>query len=125
MTATIHITAPCALINANHRLHYHAKASRTLAWRKAAETAAEAAEPLTIPDRARIVIHIHTTTRRTYDAGNLHPTGKAIIDGFTDAGLWPDDSNQYVIGPDMRQGEKQATLAVTVTITEPEAWETP
>ena len=40
------------------------------------------------------------------DADNAQPTWKAAIDGFTDAGLWPDDSRQYVIGPHARIAPK-------------------
>ena len=34
---------------------------------------------------------------------NGYPTIKALIDGMTDAGVWPDDDSEHVIGPDMRR----------------------
>ena len=37
------------------------------------------------------------------DPANSYPTIKALIDGMTDAGVFEDDSSEYVIGPDMRR----------------------
>lgn len=33
------------------------------------------------------------------DVANYHPTVKALVDGITDAGVIPDDSNAYLDGP--------------------------
>lgn len=64
---------------------------------------------------------MHKTNNRSYDAGNLAPTAKAIVDGLvTDYGLLPDDSNEHVIGPDMRPGEKRKQAGITITIKETE-----
>ena len=38
------------------------------------------------------------------------------MDGLVDAGLLPDDSNEYVVGPDMRAGEKRAEPCVVVRV---------
>jgi len=37
------------------------------------------------------------TTNRRRDPHNFYPTIKPIIDGLTDAGLWPDDTPEYVM----------------------------
>ena len=124
MTVSFTFDAPTKMINANHRRHRMATAALTAAWRRAAEHAANhhrlapvAAFPV------RVIVYVHAPTRRKYDAGNLHPTAKAIVDGLTDYGLWPDDDNDRVIGPDMRRGEHRKNRA-GVTVTLHEGWTT-
>jgi hypothetical protein len=39
------------------------------------------------------------TNNRRRDTGNLYPTVKALVDGFVDAGLIPDDCDGIVDGP--------------------------
>ena len=63
-----------------------------------------------------IVCTIHKTRAGRWDAGNLYPTAKAIVDGLVDAGVIPDDSNEWVTGPDMRAGEKRAEPCVVVRV---------
>ena len=119
---TLTIPAPCQFVNLNQRLHWAAKAKLTRQWRDAAHVAAYNAGLPTGLERVRIVAHIHKTTNREYDAHNLMPTLKACVDGIvTDYGLTPDDTNRHVIGPDIRQGPKQPTPAITLTITQEEA----
>lgn len=89
-------------LNSNDRLHRQQEAKITKAWREAGRLAAEGLEPVT--GQVHIVAHIWKTRAGRYDAGNLYPTAKACVDGLVDAGLFVDDSNQYVIGPDMRHG---------------------
>ena len=105
-------------INANHRGHWAVKARRTKAWRTAAGYLAARAR-LGAHDQVHITAHIHKRTRRKYDAHNLQPTLKAIVDGLVDAGLVPDDTNEHVTGPDARMGEARPDQpGVTLTITE-------
>lgn len=122
MSRTLELTipAPCDWINANQRLHWAEKARRTKAWRTAAHYIAGA-----VPRRQRIfttpvhiVCTVHKTRNGRFDVSNLAPTSKALVDGLVDAGVIPDDSNQWVTGPDMRAGEKRTTPAVHVLITE-------
>lgn len=120
MTAlTLTIPAPCDWINANQRLHWAEKARRTKAWRAAAYYAAAQ-----IPRRERtfagpvhIVCTVHKTKGGRFDAGNLSDTFKACVDGLVDAGVVPDDSNEYVTGPDPRAGEKRDEPCVVVEVT--------
>ena len=57
----------------------------------------------------------HKNTNRRYDVANLYPVAKSCVDGLTDVCL-VDDSNAYVVGPDMRAGEKTTTPHVVITI---------
>lgn len=104
-------------LNEERRLHHMHTAQIIKYWRK--ETA-DAVKPLGWPrlNRAHVLVRVHKTTNRKYDAANLYPVAKAIGDGCTDAGLWVDDDNAHVLGPDIRAGEKADTARVVVTITE-------
>ncbi|MBP3044870.1 hypothetical protein KKR91_01230 [Arthrobacter jiangjiafuii] len=122
MTLTLTIPAPAQFINLNQRMHWAPKAELTRKWRNAAHVAAHNAGFPTSLERVRIVAHIHKTTNREYDAHNLMPTLKACVDGLvTDYGLTVDDTNRHVIGPDIRQGDKRASPAITLTITQEDA----
>ena len=70
----------------------------------------------TRPSGVRITVTIHKTRAGRWDVGNLYPTAKAIVDGLVDAGVIPDDSNEWVTGPDMRAGEKRAEPCVVVRV---------
>lgn len=120
MTAAITVHAPCKLLNSNQRLHPLAKARLTALWRAAATAAAieQDARPFVLFP-VRVVVHVHAATARRYDAGNVYPTAKAVVDGLTDAGLWPDDENDFVVGPDLRRGPvRKGKPALTVTFQE-------
>lgn len=81
----------------------------TKLWRQAGRVAVAAArlrgdlpsEPL---DLVHVTAYIRWRDRRRRDPANWYPSVKALIDGFTDAGVWPDDDSGHVIGPDMRAG---------------------
>lgn len=108
-----------AWINSNERTHWAVRAEKTRAWRLVAKIAAQNAGLPKGLERAHITCTIHKTTNRSYDAGNLSPTAKAIVDGLvTDYGLLPDDSNAYLTGPDMRPGTKRDQAGTTITIKE-------
>lgn len=120
MSLTLTIPAPCQFINLNQRMHWAPKAELTRKWRHAAHVAAREAGLPTGLTKVHIVAHIHKTTNRDYDAHNLMPTLKACVDGLVDYGLVTDDTNRHVIGPDVRHGTKQASPAITLTITQEE-----
>jgi len=54
-------------------------------------------------------------TGRT-DPNNAHPTTKAIIDGFVDAGLLADDDSKHLLGPDHRRDVNTCTSDYRVRI---------
>ena len=91
-------------LNANRRDHYMQHAAKVRAWRDAAHWIARA-EKLPKVRKAQIIATLHFGDRRRRDAHNYYPTLKAIVDGLVDHGLLPDDSHQYLIGPDIRMGE--------------------
>ena len=104
-------------INANSRQHWAQRAKATKQWREAAfrTTLQTHIPPL---DRAHITVTIHKTRDGRWDPANLAPTAKAIVDGLIDANVLPDDSSEYLEGPDMRAGTKADHPHVVVTIRE-------
>jgi Holliday junction resolvase RusA-like endonuclease len=116
MTTTITLTPPADFINANHRLHHHAKAKLTKAWREAAGLHAKYAEDYRQYDRAHITFAIRFPDNRRRDVGNFYGTAKACVDGLVDAGLLKDDDDTRVLGPDMRRHIPNGSPLVTITI---------
>lgn len=119
MTLTIDIP-PNEWMSANDRGHWAAKAKRTRALRHRAAWAARQAR-LTVPTPVLVVAHIGYPRNGKADPGNAAPTVKALLDGLTDAGVWPDDDSTHVIGPDYRRGPKTDRAgwhAVTLTFTQ-------
>lgn len=86
------------LLNANDRLHWRVEARLTAYLRQLAR--AEVA----LDDRGRfskakpcqVLVTVCSPTKRRLDPPNLYPTVKALLDGFTDGGLWPDDNHEIV-----------------------------
>lgn len=90
------------LISANHRDHWRAKAAKTKFWRHLAAQRFRGVPPVT--GLVRVEVWISWPDQRRRDTTNWAPTGKACLDGIVDAGVLPDDSDRYVVGPDMRRG---------------------
>ena len=66
---------------------------------------------------------IHPLTHGRFDPENAAPMVKAILDGITQSGYWPDDNADYVIGPDYRLGEpstEKGVYHITIRIEEEE-----
>lgn len=101
---TLRIQAPAPFINANQRQHRLAIRGNIKLWRDAAHIYAKAAR-LPSLQRAHITATLHFPTKRQRDVHNWMPTIKAIVDGLVDYGLLPDDSDDYLVGPDLRPGE--------------------
>ena len=117
MTLELTIPAPCDWINSNQRRHRMQVAQLTRLWRVTASTVAHREQSFSARP-VHIVCTFHKTRAGRWDAGNLYPTAKAIVDGLVDAGVIPDDSNEWVLGPDMRAGEKRNRACVVVRIEE-------
>lgn len=101
---TITMSIPKHLVmNANHRLNRWRKAEKTDELRQRAGWAARASKIKL--DRAHLTVHVHWPDNRRRDEANLAPTTKAIIDGFVDGGLLPDDDRKHLIGPDYRPAD--------------------
>lgn len=116
MTTVITLTPPAKFINANHRLHFHAKNELAQAWRTAAAKAVKAAFTTLYYDRAHITVAYRFPTNHRREVANLQPTSKAIVDGLVDAGVLPDDDDMHCVGPDNRRHIPNGTPLVTITI---------
>ena len=102
-TWTVELPAGLTLLNANERLHWRPKNNRTQAIRAASFACVKAARVPKLK-RASVVVEFRPPDRRRRDVHNLYPSAKAAIDGLVDAGVLPDDSDRYLVGPDMRTG---------------------
>lgn len=95
VVTTITFTAPDKALNMNDRMHWAPKAERVRTWRHAAKAAARNAKLRNIgPTIVHVTLSVNSSGRR--DPSNWYPTVKAICDGLTDAGLWPDDDSTHV-----------------------------
>jgi crossover junction endodeoxyribonuclease RusA len=102
MTLTVEFDLPAKCLTMNQRLHWAQKAKISRLWRDAA---AEAAAVLMVPDDemqtyppgpSLVTVHLPVKGNRRRDPHNWFPTIKPIVDGLVDAGLWPDDTPQWV-----------------------------
>ena len=89
------------LLTSNQRLHWATKAKRTkaLRWR-----GYQVGLDMDQMQKTHLTVFVHWPDNRRRDEMNLAPTLKACIDGMVDAGVLPDDSGDYLIGPDYRRG---------------------
>jgi Holliday junction resolvase RusA-like endonuclease len=94
MPTFIEFAAPDVLLSLNDRLHWSKRASITRHWRSAAHWAAIRTGPMAGPCLVNVTFVVKVNRRR--DPSNLIATVKAIVDGLTDAGLWPDDDSSHV-----------------------------
>lgn len=95
---------PGEWISANGRLHWAARARRTRRLRGRACWLARHHRLAPAGVQARVIATITYPRPGRADPANSAPTVKAIVDGLTDAGVWPDDDSRHVIGPDYRRG---------------------
>lgn len=93
------------LITSNERLGIHEKGRRVSALRQTGWAMARRYKVARI-EWAHIFYVLHPNTApRKRDPGNWAPSAKAVIDGFVDAGVLPDDNHKNLLGPDPRMGE--------------------
>jgi hypothetical protein len=78
------------------------EAKLTAAWREAGYLAARGRTPATGP--VTIWASVWKPIANRYDPQNLYGTGKAVVDGFRDAGILVDDDWRHVAGPFMIHG---------------------
>ena len=110
--------------NANHHLTPRKRNDLTQVWREAALVRARQLKlPKDVADRVFIEAIIHPDSKRYYDAQNLYPTAKAIVDGLVTGngkirgyGLLADDSNRHVVGPFCLPGKQRTVPGVTMRI---------
>jgi Holliday junction resolvase RusA-like endonuclease len=116
-TFTVELPAGMPLLNANRRIHWRVRHERTKAIREAAYLLTRQARVPALV-RAHIVCEYRPPDRRRRDVHNLFGSAKAAIDGVVDAGVITDDSDAYLIGPDMRIGEVEKFGRLVLHITE-------
>lgn len=91
------------ILNANERLHWAVKAKKTKHLRQVAAMTAQANRARPYGGIVRVdYLFQYPDRRRPLDRDNLRPSVKALTDGLTDAGLFPDDSDEYIDGPIIR-----------------------
>lgn len=104
-------------LNANVSMHWAPKAKITKTWRKLGYYIARQAKAPKNLQRVMIRAEVHKTNNQRYDAHNLMPTLKPIVDGLVDYGLIPDDHNDHLLGPIIEPGEKRTRAGITLVIT--------
>lgn len=117
---TVTIPAPAPWLNANGRQDLRRQTPDRRAWRDAGKVHAWRVR-LPKLQRIHLLTTLHFPDRRRRDPHNYYPTLKALVDGLVDYGLVPDDSHQYLIGPDVRLGEALAGKGlgeVVLTVTD-------
>ena len=114
MTATVTLTFTIPhdeWLSSNQRLHWAAKSKRVKWLRSEAfEFAAYLLDP-GIKPRAhpvKITAHIGYPSSGKADPNNAAPTTKALIDGLVEAGMFVDDSHEWVLGPDHRRDTEKS-----------------
>lgn len=107
-------------LSANDRTHWAVKARATRNLRDFAATSCRGIPPVGTVHVAAFIGYLRAGTA---DPSNAAPTVKALIDGMTDAGVWPDDDSTHVIGPTYLRDPKSATkdhYTVRLVLTEQE-----
>ncbi|MDX3239142.1 hypothetical protein PV392_26335 [Streptomyces sp. ME03-5709C] len=97
---------PVELLNANDRRIWQAKRPLVESLRAIGKQLVIAARIPSLP-AAHIFYVVHLNTRASKgDPANWYDSAKALLDGIVDAGVLPDDSDTYVVGPDPRTGPR-------------------
>lgn len=112
---TLKIPAPTKLLNANDRTHTRGKAATVKLWRDAGHVYARQAK-LPQLGQARITATFHFHDKRRRDDHNYFPTVKALVDGFVDYGLLPDDSREFLLSTTICGGDPIAAHAPLVVV---------
>ncbi|GAA3455912.1 hypothetical protein GCM10018962_77460 [Dactylosporangium matsuzakiense] len=102
----LRIPQPTEWLTSNDRRHPQAQARLVKIWRDAGATWARSERLPRMTTPVRIIARLGFSVGARRDPGNWYPSAKAAVDGFRDAGVLIDDSAAYVIGPDMRMGER-------------------
>ncbi len=115
--------APAELLSLNDRTHWAAKSESVAAWRRAAYYAACADWPVGEAARTEILeagvwevkVVLPVPDRRRRDPHNFVATVKPVVDGLVDAGLWPDDTPEYVTVPEPQLIKGATAVLVVLT----------
>jgi crossover junction endodeoxyribonuclease RusA len=94
--ATYTLVVPGRPISSNKRMHFQAWAKETAKWREATAAAATAAGLSPLP-RIKVTACPWLRGKRKQDVGACMRAVKACVDGLVDAGVIPDDTDEYVV----------------------------
>lgn len=83
-------------LSANDRMHWAPKSERTRQLRTLGNVHGRRIGQL---GTSHVAAFIGYPRAGKADPANAAPTVKALIDGFVDAGVWPDDDSTHVLGP--------------------------
>ncbi|MGT2959332.1 endodeoxyribonuclease RusA [Streptococcus bovimastitidis] len=85
------------MLSSNDRLHFRKQANITKFLRQLAKLKASGSSVSYSPKKpCKVSVAVFSPTRRRLDPPNFYPTIKAILDGFTDAGIWTDDNHEVI-----------------------------
>ena len=111
---TFEFLAPDVLLNMNDRTHWAKRAKQTKHWRSATYVYAHNSGLRDLPPcYVHLTLPVRDSRRR--DPMNYAPTLKACVDGMVDAGLWRDDTPEFVTCVEPKL-EKRAVRYVTVEL---------
>jgi crossover junction endodeoxyribonuclease RusA len=117
VSLSIEFEPPERCLTMNQRLHWAQKSKISRLWRDAACEWAEASfcrcHQMPLPP-CLVTVHIPVKGNRRRDPHNYFPTVKPIVDGLVDAGLWPDDTPEWVrcIEPTLVVGAELVTVVL-------------
>lgn len=90
-------------------MHYHTAGKKARGVREFARDAARGSWIAPFY-RCQVIVTASIPTARRFDPANIAGTvSKHALDGFTDAGLWPDDDSEHVIFVGFQRGPKTGT----------------
>jgi hypothetical protein len=112
------IPAPAPWLSANQRRDLRRQTPDRRAWRDAGLVHARRVH-LPKLQRAHLLAELCFQNRGRRDVHNFYVTVKALVDGLVDYGLLPDDSDDYLVGPDLRRGPvcRRGLGEIVLTIT--------
>lgn len=115
----IEFPAPAPLLNMNQRTHWRVQRAHARAWRHAAAmyTLEQLGHGRSQPP-AVVSIELPVLGARRRDPHNYFPTVKPVVDGLVDAGLWPDDTPEWVttVEPALKPYTSRAEMVVNARV---------
>jgi crossover junction endodeoxyribonuclease RusA len=94
---SIEFPAPAPLMNMNDRAHWSTQRAHARRWRMSARLyALDTLGVGTSLPPSIVTVHLPVLGNRRRDPHNYFLTVKHVVDGLVDAGLWPDDTPEWV-----------------------------
>jgi hypothetical protein len=116
----IRFEPPAPLLNMNDRMHHMKRSRLVKTWREAAywyacEQLPGGPKARRLVGKQRVQIELPVKGKRARDPMNFVSTAKCVIDGMTDADLWPSDSEGFVTvaEPTLRVGGTHVVVTIS------------